>query len=814
MKKTLLDFMNRNGILSVPAIFLALCIAAGYSKAINSAEGAEPAKAQLKKLISKIQSLPEETPNQRIQKAILDLAIENADKLAKEGDVKLSKNLVVDIEKSLAQGAGALREVPNRILPRVPEWDGNPYVETELNRLKKELAQPDRLVYLGARGAMQFDRKNKGNRDIAEIHNSRVFAAEIRNYAWASLHPQSPFYGDAEVLKRALRRAHAYVDAYNRVSLTVKDGTVNDFFACYSFLDGLLTLKSGAWNFVLPTQREQWLEAAENARTIWLSYIDDRGGWWNGRSMGEFGSFCNHDITKGMNIQFAGMILGDSKHKGVARRVIALQKKSLLPDGAVRYINKQNQIYGYHMVNIEKFVRHWELTGDDNAYDLLVESRNYYPLTTEPGNVAEYWTAPYWKYQWHGGAFGHGAEVVAGLTNCGYNRTIAQQNLDYGNRRNGNHLSKDIIAAPYYRSDLKPRKRLDNFIVYDRNLMSPRGRFGNFSFVGTTRDYGENPGKMSFMGCMVTDPPDREHPLNSAVKAVYPKILLDKSRPNWQGSAYLSYKEKNATCVGQNFGSLSTSYDMLTTTYGHAIKPVDWSADQQWVCLPDRIVGSVAVYPKTLTQEAYSVSGHIRLGYGLGRAHQKFMEQLSDDTYSYGNLRVKLHSHNYADTSIEESGILRDDRRFATEIILRDGNHAKNTAGKHKYSKDNPYMFTVEIYPAWSQPASDIIPLRDGDISGLTVVLEDKTIQMVHNRSNKKVNFVTPSVADDIAGNVALFSSSTADPVKPIPVLSIDEFRLSIPGHAHQVLIYSADPEDMKAGTYDFGRLIDTLGFE
>lgn len=809
MKPTTIIELHDMKRLFVAFICLTLLTTGEYTQRHHGvAIGTELTGGQSTTLESRVQDLPEGTTDQKIRKAVLELAIENARKLAKGNDVSLSERLIVDVEQALHQKAGTLQEVPPTILPRIPEWDGNPYVNKELDRLARELSQPDRPVYLGDRGVEQFASKSKNSSGVVETLNARVFGAEIRNYAWASLHPQSPYYGDPEVLKRALRRAHAYVDAYNRSELTVKDGTVNDFFACYSFLDGLLTLKSGVWDFVLPSQREQWLQAAESARKIWLAYIKDRGGWWDGESLGEFGSFCNHDITKGMNIQFATMIIGDSEYADVAKRVIALQKKSLLPDGAVRYINKQNQIYGYHMVNIEKFVRHWELTGDDNAYDLLVKSRNYYPLTTEPGNVAEYWTAPYWKYQWHGTAFGNGAEIIAGLLNCGYNRKIAQQNLDYGNRPHFNHLSKDIISAPYFRSSLEPIERLDDFIVYDRNLMSPRGRFGRFSFVGTTRDYGENPGKMSFMGCMVTDPPDREHPLNAAVKAVYPKILLNPDQPNWRGTAYLSYREKNSTCVGRTFGSLSTSYDMLTTTYGHAITPVGWSADQQWVCLPDRIIGTIAVYPKIPVAKSYGVSGHIRLGYGLGRAHQKTMEQLSEDKYAYGDLRVKLHTHNYADISTEESGILRDNRRFATEIVFRDEKQARGDQVLHEYSRENPYLFTVEVYPAWSQAASEVHSFREGSVSGLTIVLEDKAIMLIHNRADETTEFVAPIVPRGTEAAGRLFSSSTGDPIVPVPVVAEDEFEFSIPAHAHQVLMQGFDLEDMEPGHYDFDELL------
>lgn len=756
----------------------------------------------LETLMQQVSALPEDSQSSRLKKAVLELALENVGKLAEGGDSRGAEALVVDIDDALKRSAGSLNLVPENILPRIPEWDGNPYVEHELDRLKSELSRGDRVVYLGQRGAKQFAGKPTGDSDS---YNPRVFAAEIRNYAWAGLHPQSPYHGNTEILKRALRRAHAYVDAYTRTDITLEDMSVNDFFACYSFLDGLLTLKSGAWEFVLPSQREQWRAATQKARTAWLSYVDKEGGWWDGVSNGGFGSFCNHHITKGMIIQFAGLILEDSNHADIAKRVIAMQKIALLPDGGIRYIGKQNEIYGYHQVNIEKLVRHWELTGDPTAFEILASSRNYYPLSTEPGNVAEYWTPPYWKYQWHGSSFGIGAEIIAGMVGCGYNRMIAQQNLEYGNPESYNHKSKNIIAAPYYRSGLEVKERLDDFIVYDKNLMSPRGRFGPFSFVGTTRDYGEHPGKMSFMGCMVTDASEREHPLNAALKAVYPKVLIDSDLPNWQGSAYLSYREKNSTTVGQAFGSLTTSYDMLMTTFGHAITPVDWSADQQWLCFPDRIIGSIAVYPKTSQQKALGVSGHVRLGYGLDRKNKKEMQSMGAGLYGYGKLRIQLHDHNYEEISVEESGMLRDGRRLATEIVFRDQRQGE-ASSLVEYSRENPYCFTVEIRPSWALPATEVEPFREGDFSGLYIELKGEFFLLVHNRSSQEKVFSLDREAWSTTKQGALYRSSHGE--QAVPVLVDEVSELSVPEFSHQVLVSGSEPRALEPGLYSFDELL------
>lgn len=747
----------------------------------------------------KVDLLPTSTQAQKVKKAVLALALDNADKFRAGGDDETAKRLEKQVTDLLDKDWGRIADVPKNILPAVAEWEGNPYVAGVLEDLKKRMSKPDIEFKMGEAGMQQF-MKGKNEHPL----DSRKIAEEIRFYAWSALHPQSPHRGNPEVLIRALRRAHAYSDAYVRAELSNKDMTINDFFACYSMMDGLLTLKHGCPELLLPVQKERWDAAVKKAGKFWMEFIDKHKGWWTEEHPRGFGSFCNHNVTEGMIVQFAGLYLDHKEYQDVGKRVVALQKKSFHPDGAIAYIRKQNECFGYHTVNIEKFIRHWELTGDPVAMEILKGTRNYYPLTVEPGNVNEWWTNPVWKYMWNSTGYGHGQEIIAGITGCPYNKAIAAQELKYNNGK-----INSIIAAPYYKSEIKPAELPTDFVVFDRNIQGPRSRFGHFATAMVGRDYGnDDSGKITFAGCLVTDPVDhRRYPLNAALMAVYPRVRINNQQPDWQGCAYLSRNEKNTMAVGKSFGSLTTTHDLERTSYGQAVFPEEWSASQQWLALPGRIVGMVEVFPKSGKQKAFDITGRIRLGYGrCGSLRPKEIKNLDDKNYEYGDLKIRLHQHNYPGIKTEISGIIRDDARKATEIVLYDPDINKNEA--REYSSDTSQFFTVEVMPKWSTPADAVRAIRDENIRGFELQEGLKRFLLIHNTSDKTVTYKADLNGWPKAQLIASFTGNAGKPLKPEEIEMKPNLTLNIPPYSHTGLVSSPDAGDLEPGLYDFGKLL------
>ncbi|MEM6884215.1 MAG: hypothetical protein AAF571_04230 [Verrucomicrobiota bacterium] len=736
--------------------------------------------------------------------AVSAMALNHAEKYRSSGDDAVAQALTEQAGRLSNTVTGRLGDIPVNILPEVPEWNGNPYVAGTLEYIERMLAKPDTEFLLGEKGAQQFI---KGKAD--PYLNSRNTADEMRVYAWAGLHPQSPYRGNPEVLVRALRRAHAFTDAYVRTDITSKDMTINDFFACYSMMDGLLMLKHGCSDLVLPVQMERWDAAVRKAGAFWFDFIQEYNGvgWWTDDASRGFGSFCNHNVTEGMIVQFAWLYHQENReYQDVGKRVVAMQKKALYPDGAISYIRDQNQCYGYHAVNIVKFIRHWELTGDPIAMELLTGTRNFYPLTTELGNTNEWWSAPVWKYQWNSSGYGPAQEIVAGLTGCGYNKAIANQELDY---HNGRILS--IEAAPYFRSAVKPVDRLENFMVFDRNIQGARSRNGRFGTALVGRNYGnEDSGKMAFAGCIVADPIDnKRHPLNAAVMAVYPRVRIRDDVEEWRGCAYLSHNEQNSMTVGHTFGGLATTHDLAMTSFGQVVLPQEWGASQQWISLPGRIIGMVEVYPKSKDLRAYDITGRVRLGYGRsGPLRPKEITRLDDQHYAYGDLQVRLHQHNYAGISTEISGIFRDSARKATEIVFSEPAH--ESTGKRVYSEDTRYYFTVEIMPEWSQPADSFMVIDENNIRGFETQVGDKRFLLIHNISDEEVSYRANLDQWDRGRRAALFTGNDGQPVRPEILTLRSRMSLTVPASSHVVLVFSADSEDLTAGLYDFGKLLET----
>ena len=121
-----------------------------------------------------------------------------------------------------------------------------------------------------------------------------------------------------------------------------------------------------------------------------------------------------------------------------------------------------------------------------------------------------------------------------------------------------------LYAATLYRPELKGEPLADNYLVYDRNVQGPRGRFGRWSFAGTTRFLGDGcQGKDTFVGGMVVDEPTRRYPLNAALQVVTNQFRLQPRKPyegncrRWRECRYLSQEERNAVTLAADFATLA-----------------------------------------------------------------------------------------------------------------------------------------------------------------------------------------------------------------------------------------------------------------
>jgi len=271
----------------------------------------------------------------------------------------------------------------------------------------------------------------------------------------------------------------------------------------------------------------------------------------------------------------------------------------------------------------------------------------------------------------------------------------------------------------------------------------PCGRFGRWSFAGTTRDPGQGAqGKDTFVGAMLTSREEKQFPLDAALQVVTSQFRLQPGGPRYRTCRYLSANEENAVTVAKDFAALTTRYRIQNVAWGGKSTLTNWEGQQEWLMTPKRVIGTLAIRPLA-DEKAYSIHGRVRLGLKLP------IEKLDATTFRYGGLRVRLHEHNYCDIITQPSETFYADppEKFrSTEIVLRDAHSVKHGEKEPAtYAAGTEQFFTVEVSPADSRPAARVkrheLP---GGLRALEVVADGGWFMVIHNPSRKAARVAVP----------------------------------------------------------------------
>jgi hypothetical protein len=436
--------------------------------------------------------------------------------------------------------------------------------------------------------------------------------------------------------------------------------------------------------------------------------------------------YVNADVKYTSALGYAGLLFPDGKYAAVSHAGVRLVKASLYPDGGFPYIDCQNENFTYHGIAVMEMARLWQVTGNPLCREIVEGTRNYYPLSIEPPGVAEYASSPSWKHYWHGATAGREAYVVAQLTGDRQDMRVADMNPAKG----------DLIMATVYQGDIKPAPAPDNYMVYDRNIQGPRGRFGAFSFCGTARDYKDTlRGKSTYAGCMAVYPTDAPHtgsPLSAALDSAGTEIRLKPGTGAGHGDvANLAELEHNASIVTRDFSSVSTAHNL--SSYGG--KPAEWQQEEAWLFTPHRVIGLVLV-EALARQTAYGIDGVLQFlhGWNPKELRQEFQPP-SGDTYHYGLLDMRLHDHSYPKVFTGYSADPSEPGKYA-RIVFSDQPSGHSDL-PISYAKGTKQSYLAEIYPHWNGPADQVRQFSlDNGLIGFAVQ-EDRTIfRLIFNPSD------------------------------------------------------------------------------
>ena len=740
------------------------------------AERAQEAAALIGELAEAVDRLPETTGEQKLKKAVLLWAVADARASLDAGLGTSAREVLADVQSHLAKDIGRRVEPPKELLPPVADFANNPYAQGVLGRARSVLKSTTRY--------------KKGEEGYQQIENAWTFSSmgnSVYAGAWGLCCPDSPHAADPGLLTGVLRLMQAIFQNHRdgdfnpgREAIYGSDANINRFTFVPTF-EAYLLLSATYPDLVLPSKRAEWLAAAKIATEHQIESYGARAQQEPPECY-----YANMDVHYMLMLELASRIFDSPRYHEEAERFCKLTADVLYPDGAFSYIGWQNECFVYHEINVALLARYWQLTGSELARDTVVKSRPYYPYNVEPGGVPEYYTDCFWKHYWSG-ASPLGPEIVAGLTGCPQNRRVAKDELRW-EQPNGYQA---IYAATLYRPDIQDEPLPNNFLIYDRNIEGPRGRFGRWSFAGTGRRFGEGQqGKDTFVGGMVVDEPTRRYPLNAALQVVTNQFRLEPRKPDeglcrrWRECRYLSQDERNAVTIAGDFAALTTRYRIQNVAWGGKSTLTDWAGNQQWILTPQRLIGLLEIEPLS-DQQAYSIHGRIRFGL------EKEIQRNDAACFQYGSLVCRLHEHNYADVITEKSEtfyIDKPEKYRSTEIVLRD--QAGIEAGEQKpltYAKGTRQFFAVEVLPDWCEPAESVrrIATPEG-LRGLEVRADGGWLLLVHNPTDAALVLETALAWAE--GPLSLHTSGSHTPAgKPFSA-SGGRVKLDIPAHSHIVL--------------------------
>lgn len=695
------------------------------------AERAEDAAGMIEDIAEDVRQLPETTTSKTLKKAVLDWAIEDARASLDAGLGTSAKQVLLDVQAHLTEEMGQRGTPPDELLPPVTHFSSNPYVKGLLGCVHSLLASE--TLY------------KKGDEGYDQIENAWHFR-RMGNHCyvatWALCYPESPYAGNPKLLTRVLRLMQAIFQNHRngdfnpgRDAVHGSDANINRFCFVPTF-EAYLLLQATYPDLILPSKRAEWLASARVATELQIETYGVRAD----REPPDC-YYPNMDVHYMLMLELAARMFDSERYHKQAERFCQLTAAALYPDGAFAYHGFQNECFTYHKINVAHLARYWQLTGSQLAHDTVVKSRPYYPYNLEPGGVPEYYTDCFWKHYWSD-ASPIGPEIVAGITGCPHNRRLAEDELRW---ETPEHYYA-IYAATLYRPDIKDETPPDNFLIYDRNIQGPRGRFGRWSFAGTARTFGEGyQGKDTFVGGMVVDEPTRHYPLNAALQVVTsqyriePRESKEGESRRWRQCRYLSARERNAVTIAEGFATLTTRYRIQNVAWGGKSTLTQWTGNQQWILTPERLIGLLEIGPLT-DQEAYSIHGRIR--FGLHRD----MERQNDSTFRYGALLCRLHEHNYADVITEKSETFYLDEPYeyrSEEIVLRDEASVETDQQKLlTYDEGTRQFFTLEVLPQWSQMADSVQRFATPEgLRGLEVRSATQCLLLVHNTTDQPLDF-------------------------------------------------------------------------
>ena len=669
--------------------------------------------ARIGSLRTTVAALSSVTAEDRIKRAVLDIALERAQACINTNDFAHASLLMDDVDEKLpvaaAMMAAQISGLPNmRVLRPLLQTTTatNPYLKRVTDGVNLFLASTDPAW-----------EKNTPQANVLEDFSlARTIGQQMDALFWAFAHPDSPLKNNDEILRRLLRRTYAYLDAINVHGPLVPAGQLASFYDDFAIAPASSVFREfpGLYPGLVPTHSAaEWDNAMETAaQNLWAAYQNRVASW------------VNTDVAIACELFNFGTWTARPELLVKAQYFIdsVLTMNRMFEDGAVGYIGTQNETVNYQATVSEYVSRYFETTGDANAA-LILQKMQWYGAIN--GRIGDWWTAPSWKHAWNDirSSFS-GGETVAG------NNPYVRAELDAWIASAAtltNWYGRARVDLAWYQSGTPPLNRPD-YTVFDRNTQGPRAWYGRWNYSATLRNINfSESGHSTLIGAQVADP-DPDFRVNASLMGIYPRLRVTAAPArsgdgtlNEAGHAWLTSGLTGDSTVSRDFSAIGASYGLHQDDSSVKGTTYDWTGRQVWLNLPDRIIGLMDIAPNA-DLSAFEVQGVIRLGFGgTSFSTPKTLASTGADSWSYGDLRVKLHSHNYAAVMLEIYAF-RDPSAPYTEITLRDLADGASNITPVAHTAGTRRKFIAEIRPASTSGEVTVTEVAEaGGLIGLDV---------------------------------------------------------------------------------------------
>ena len=380
-------------------------------------------------------------------------------------------------------------------------------------------------------------------------------------------------------------------------------------------------------------------EAVDFQYHYWATYAENKittnKGWGSSAYR-----YPNQDVYNLIEMEFANRWYGGQGYRDSVEKTIAGLQAHLLPDGGWHYIGPETECPVYHQLNLVWLAHYLKLTGDKRVRKMIADSVKYYPLVMTTDGFPESYSDCWWKHNWGNGS-SIGPDIVAGITGDGENKWLANRLMEQG--RLGSRIWA-IAGGLFYRDDVAEKPLPDNWVVLDRNIGGPRGRFGDFYWAGTVGGGARD----TFGGCMLSGP-EGSGGLNGALVAANMQILTGNSGNGRKDRIYVSGPDdRTAVFAGKRVGALGARYTArapyINSVPDRKVDPTPWQVTQVWLFAPKGVACLVQV-EVAQAQQCYGVQGQLRMG------PRRPVVKMGDDAYLCGELAVRLLGHNFPDVT-------------------------------------------------------------------------------------------------------------------------------------------------------------------